>query len=402
MPANAPQVVDKFCKKCQRTINEKEFYGTTNLKKYPDGKLDMCKKCITMHIDNWDPETFIWILQESDVPWVPDEWNKLLATYGRDKSKMTGATIIGRYFSKMKLKQYKDYRWKDTAFLQELADHKTKEAMQRQGYEASEIASVIEENRKTVPDGDVEIPVYNDTKQGVGVDTPADFAVDDSPDDDIGQYLTEEDRRNMRLKWGKAYRPDEWVQLEQLYQEMLQSYDITAAGDLNSLKIVCKASLKTNQLMDIGDIEGAQKMSKVYDATMKSGKWTAAQNKEEKNDFIDSVGELVAMCEQQGFIAKFYTDTPNDKVDITIADMKRYTKELIEGETNLGDLIEMAIKKNAREDEEANKSEETELVEDEDLFADEPQINKDIDYSDFEDFVEEEREQDGEYLNGIE
>jgi hypothetical protein len=40
--------------------------------------------------------------------------------------------------------------------------------------------------------------------------------------------------------------------------------------------MVCKTSLKTNQLLDIGDIDGAQKASKMYDMLMKSGKFTAA------------------------------------------------------------------------------------------------------------------------------
>jgi len=79
---------------------------------------------MTMHVDNWNPETYLWILQEADVPYVPEEWNKLMASYGKDKSKITGMTILGRYLSKMKLKQYKDYRWKDTEFLKELADSK--------------------------------------------------------------------------------------------------------------------------------------------------------------------------------------------------------------------------------------------------------------------------------------
>ena len=45
----------RFCDKCKKTINEKEFYGSNNLEKYPDGKLNTCKKCLTMHVDNWDP-----------------------------------------------------------------------------------------------------------------------------------------------------------------------------------------------------------------------------------------------------------------------------------------------------------------------------------------------------------
>jgi hypothetical protein len=55
-------------------------------------------------VNNWDPETYLWILQEIDIPYIPDEWNKLLATYGKEREKLTGTTILGRYISKMKLK----------------------------------------------------------------------------------------------------------------------------------------------------------------------------------------------------------------------------------------------------------------------------------------------------------
>ena len=97
-----------YCEKCNRTMDEKQFYSTNNLEKYPEGKLNMCKSCITMHVDNWDPDTYLWILQEVDVPYIPDEWNGLLARYGTDRKKVTGTTILGRYLSKMKLKQYRD------------------------------------------------------------------------------------------------------------------------------------------------------------------------------------------------------------------------------------------------------------------------------------------------------
>ena len=101
-----------YCKKCNRNMAAEQFYGSNNLEKYPEGKIDTCKKCLTMHVDNWNPDTYLWILQECDVPYVPDEWNKLLEKYGRDPSKLTGMTILGKYLSKMKLKQFKDYRFK--------------------------------------------------------------------------------------------------------------------------------------------------------------------------------------------------------------------------------------------------------------------------------------------------
>jgi polyhydroxyalkanoate synthesis regulator phasin len=99
---------------------------------------------------------------------------------------------------------------------------------------------------------------------------------------------------------------------------MMSSYDIQGAGHIDTLKLICKTSLKANQLIDMGDIEGFQKMSKVYDSLMKSGKFTAAQNKAESGEFVDSVGELIEICEKHGYIERFYIEQPNDKVDLTI------------------------------------------------------------------------------------
>ena len=149
-----------YCEKCNRTMGADQFYGSNNLEKYPDGKLKQCKKCITMHVDNWNPDTYLWILQEADVPYVPDEWNKLMEKYARDKSKVTGMTILGRYLSKMKLKQFKEYRWKDTAFLQELANSRLEQAMKRQGYDAQEITMAIDKASVVIPEGELTQPEY--------------------------------------------------------------------------------------------------------------------------------------------------------------------------------------------------------------------------------------------------
>lgn len=187
---------------------EDQFYGSNNTEKYPEGKLDSCKKCITMHVDNWNPETYVWILQECDVPYVPDEWMKLLESYGRDRSKVTGMTILGRYLSKMKLKQYKEYRFKDTEFLQELADSKLEQTMKRQGYGAAEIAVAVEKNKVIVPKGGFIEPVYQEPE------VEDYFAQQSGTDNDFIDDLTEEDKTYLRLKWGKTYKPEEWVRLE--------------------------------------------------------------------------------------------------------------------------------------------------------------------------------------------
>ena len=150
-----------YCEKCNKTMLADQFYGTNNLEKYPDGKLRQCKKCMSMHVDNFNPDTYLWILQECDVPYIPEEWNKLLASYGKDRSKLTGLSILGRYLSKMKLKQFRDYRWEHTEHLQEVANKKMEETMKRQGYDAVEIHQAISQATVPIPQV-VEQPKYEE------------------------------------------------------------------------------------------------------------------------------------------------------------------------------------------------------------------------------------------------
>lgn len=390
-----------YCEKCKKTMRADQFYGSNNTEKYSEGKIKICKQCMTMHVDNWNPDTFLWILQECDVPYIPEEWNKLMLSYAKDRSKVTGTTIIGRYLSKMKLAQFKQYRWQDSEFLQDMANKKTEETMKRQGYSAAEIATVLSGQQLTMPDKPLEMPDLNPEPAAFGYESAMPqqedyFAEQLGIDIDLGADLTDEDKRFLLIKWGKAYKPEEWVKLEQLYKEMEESYDIQGAGHEDILKLVCKTSLKANQLLDIGDVDAAQKMVKMYDGLMKSGKFTAAQNKAENGEYLDSIGELVVICEKEGFIPRYYTGGPNDRVDETLIDLKNYTHSLVVDEMNLGNLIENAVKQMVEQE----AKEEDEDIDDE-LEYDTLDELKDEDFSEFGEFIEEEELSDEELMRHI-
>ena len=391
-----------YCEKCGRTMDEKQFYGSLNLDKYPEGKLHQCKKCITMHVDNWNPDTYLWLLQECDVPYIPEEWTKLMSTYAIDKSKVTGTTIFGRYLSKMKLNQFNKYRWKDTAFLQELEQHKREEAMKRLGYSAAEITLANEKAKFEVPEGQIAQPIYEDEPQ---TNDFVDNSFSELTAEDMGIDLSEDDRIYLRLKWGGKYRPEEWVQLEQLYNDMMNSYDIQSAGHIDTLKLLCKTSLKANQLIDLGDVEGFQKMSKVYDSLMKSGKFTAQQNKAESGEYVDSISELVAICEEEGFIPKYYTDGPQDKVDRVLEDLQRYTHTLVTEEMGLGNLIENALKQIEQDKmalEDFEDEDEDEAFEEALFDYDTNLVIQDEDFEEFKAFEEELELENEEYFRSLE
>ena len=145
---------------------------------------------------------------------------------------------------------------------------------------------------------------------------------------------------------------------------MTSSFDIQDADTINSLILICKTNLKMNQCLDQGDIEGFQKLSKVSESLRKSAKFTAAQNKEEKNDYVDSIGELVSVCEREGFIPRYPLDIPQDKVDITLKDMENYLYKLVTQDLGFGQQIENALKKIQLQKEREENKEEKDLFDD--------------------------------------
>ena len=373
-----------YCKTCNRTMDENQFYQTKRVDKYPDGFLPECKKCLTRHVDNWDPKTYLWILEDIDVPYIEEEWTTLLDRYAKDPRKTTGMTILGRYLSKMRMKQFSSYTWADTERLRAEMDAKKAEIMARQGYTGEEIENAIQTG--TMPEKPDDFKAAEAEQNGAA---PIDLNAPDFFDDD----LTEEDKKYLTLKWGKAYRPYEWVQLEKLYQEMMAAFEIVTPAHEDYLKLICKTSLKCHQLVDLGDIEGFQKMSKVYDTLMKSAKFTAAQNKAESGEFVSAIDEFILLCEREDFIPRFYTDEPKDKVDETLADLRNYTHRLVTEEMNLGNLIENAVRTMAREEAKEEDSETTE-IEDLDLKDIEDEVLSDNDFLKHYEFVEDEQAED--------
>ena len=343
----------RYCSKCRRTMALTNFYT------YKDGsRCELCKACLTMHVNNFDPETFLWILEQFDVPYVEAEWNTLRDRYyQKDPFKFNGMSVLGRYFSKMKLKQWKDFGWADTEKLKE----KAAEDAEKYGQSKDEQEQQLEEIKKAYENGEIseaQYQTYAETHTPgpealqpppAGPQAPSPYPENSNFEEvelvDLGADLTQEDKVYLAMKWGRLYRADEWVTLEQLYNEFTNSFDIQGAARIDTLKMICKTSLKMNQALDAGDVDSYQKLARVYDAMMKSAKFTEAQNKEDKDDFVDSIGEMVAYCEKNGGeIPKFDIQVPFDIVDKIIEDLKRYNKSLIYEDKSLAEEIENYLK----------------------------------------------------------
>lgn len=397
-------MANKLCQKCGKMLDEDTQFYT-----YKNGeKTEMCKKCLTMHIDNWDPSTYLWLLEKMDVPYVPVEWDVLRDRAFAKNPNLNGMSVFGKYLSKMKLKQWKNYGWADSDRLQALNEEKrSAQEAERAAFDAEikekfEAGEISEAEYKTMVSAQTQHEEYVNTPIAQP-NTTMDRYYDENTsilnnqlDNSVAQ-LTEDDKIYLAMKWGALYKPQEWIELERSYEEMTNSFDIQDADTINTLILICKTNLKMNQALDCGDIEGFQKLSKVSESLRKSAKFTAAQNKEEKNDYVDCVGELVAMCEREGYIPRFETDIPQDKVDLTLKDMKSYLYKLVTQDLGFGQQIEDALKKIQIQKEMA----ETEVADPE---ADEEAIQglKDAEIAEYYNSIEEQKNLDADLFNSEE
>lgn len=377
-------MANKRCAKCGKLMDEGQFYTSNNIERYPpDGKLNECKKCTAMFVDNWDPETYKPILEELDIPYVKSVWNQLLEKYlaKNDPKKITTTSVLGRYISVMKLKQWRWARWADTEKIAEEEAAKLETALKAAGYEGADLEQEME--RDFTPERPAYVAPVDDLPQNQDPFKP----IETEQDKELATKLSEDEILGLKIKWGETYRLSELVRMEKLYADMMASYDIQTAGHKDTLIFLCKTSLKLNQLLDEGNIDEAQKVSRMYDTLTKAGKFQAAQAKEEETNFVDSVGELIALAEEEGFIPRYYVAQPNDKIDETILDMQRYTYNLVTQETSLGTMLESAMKQIEQDREnEKNMTVEEDDNDTSNLFNYDDKIITKQDFAEFDEF----------------
>lgn len=352
--ANAT-INDKIsCERCHREFYRKDFYMDKN-----SNPMKKCKQCMASMIDLNSRSTVMPILEEVDIPFIPEEWELLRSKYEysvkdgkRTRNPKANQSVLGRYLSKMKLVQYRDLRYSDSEdFISKSEDREKKERQE-----------AIENFTSLLDKG---LSPEEVLSKLTGKD-------EEEEEEKNEKLLTQNQMRDLRIKWGDAYEEDELLRLQTFYNEMVDSYEITSASHEDYLKNIVKTSLRMTSAIDSGDVDSFEKYSRVYDKLMKSAKFTASQVKEDER-FIDSISEMVRLCEEQGFIPRYHIDEPQDIVDVTLRDLNNYTKNLIQNELNLDSLIEQGIEQ-IKLDEEKDRMEDKDMA----LFDDDEYNEEDI------------------------
>nr|DAI79408.1 MAG TPA: hypothetical protein [Caudoviricetes sp.] len=350
-----------YCSKCKRMLKASDNFFT-----YKDGrKTEMCKKCLTMHIDNFKPETFLWLLEKMDVPYIPEEWNVIRdKAYAKDPLKMNGMSVFGKYLSKMRLNQFKEYGWKDTDRL--LEERKKRDAAEQEKKEEYEKQIQADFEAGKITESEYRTLVSTETQKECGVSVPLDpitglpiaakppepqpFSeppiLDSASIPDPSLKLSEDEKLYLAMKWGRFHSLNDCIEMEKKYTDMKNSFDIQDSDTEGTLIFICKTYLKMNQAIDSGDIEAYQKLSRVYNDLRKTAKFTAAQNKDQQGDFLNSAGQLVAYCEEHGGrIPRYEIKEDYDVLDTIIKDLKNYNYNLIKDDPSITRQIEDYIKR---------------------------------------------------------
>lgn len=399
-PHDEPKII---CKKCGRERAATKFF-----KKKTKERIDICVDCLTMYIDNYDYTTFSWILEMFDIPYIKNVWIKMANDiYLKNPAKFSNRSVIGKYIRTMNMKQYADYCFADSDKLnmaQEMAKER-REATVDKDY-VLQLQKELEEGKISKAQYDTLSPetpssIDKEEEEFIALKEEAIKPIQQGVDEgEIRKQLTDEEYQYLLMKWGYLYQPSQLVQMEKLYNKYANEYELNVDRE-DTLKKICKTSLKMDEALDVGDTQSYQKLASVYDQLRKAGKFTEVQNKEEQERYLDSIGELVALCEREGGPIKEFVDPdeyPQDKVDFTIKDLKSYNYNLATNELNLSDLIQTYIDKLDKAEQSGNDidlnkglitSKEEEI--EEDTLSDQEAI-------DFQDYLDNEIERDAQML----
>lgn len=318
-----------FCLTCKKTLDEKQFFRTSRLDKHPSGFLPDCKTCLTMMVDDTDPSTFLPILKEIDVAYIPGEWRGLLV-----KKDAKSGSILGKYVSKMRLNQFKKYHWCDSKQKAEEEAKSIMDALRQETDSESEAEAKMEEMmdfkdiRETLP-------------QMQSMNTQPNMSALYGLTEQTSKYnLTQKEIDELKSSWGDDYTEDQYLQLEQMFTDMKEAYVIQDPVAISNAKMICKMTIKMNKFLDIDDIESVSKISRQLDLFIKSANLAPVQQKDRQQTTF-AISQLAFLVEREGgFVPEYYISQPNDKIDQILQDMQEYTAYLVRGESNIAEMVE--------------------------------------------------------------
>lgn len=105
-------ILEFTCQCCGNKMSEKFFPSVYSLSEgNQKNYLHICKDCVRKKVNNFNPMTYLPLLKILNIPFIINEWNRLINRYG-----FTGSIFL-RYLSTMNLRGFRSYHWEDSDLL---------------------------------------------------------------------------------------------------------------------------------------------------------------------------------------------------------------------------------------------------------------------------------------------
>lgn len=273
-----PDVEYIKCRKCGLIKQPSSFLATKSL--FFNGQTDICTDCFAKELerskDRWN--TMDKICQYLDIPFEPKRFAELEETHTNYKTLLEAYNLI--YLEE----EYKGVDWRDY----------------NEAYEELKAKGLLE---------------------------------------DVVPGLSDQRRRELQEKWGFNYDDEALDYLENLYEGLLLTQNISGALQGDQALKICKISYEIDCRIRAG--QDFDKLLASYDKLVKTGEFTP-KNVKSAGDF-DSMGELVRWLEKKGFKSQFYDGETRDIVDETIKNIQSWNQRLYTNESGIGEEINQRI-----------------------------------------------------------
>ena len=182
------------------------------------------------------------------------------------------------------------------------------------------------------------------------------------------EVLNAAQMRRLKKEWSPAYTTDELLWLENYYNQIIATQNVSTPILQNYARDLCEIELQIKKVMrgEPGDIK---KLMDARDNIIKTAHFEASNAKNAAN--FESIGELMVYYGKKGWHPKWHTE-PKDSVDFMMENIQNYLKRLV---INEGNFVEQVEDKRDR----YNMVERLENIENENVEFDE---TADIEYED--------------------
>lgn len=265
--------------KCERELGENNFYNS-NSPLFPNGKANLCKKCIQDMIDSENIQTIYDVLQMLDLPFLYQYW---VSAKNKNPNNPWGAYIR---MCNSGLNEFKGKRYKDSSF-----------------------------------DGD-------GNNQRCNANT---FSFDDIERDLLNEFRPTKD---MLLRWGTKYVAEQYIRLENFYNDMKEKNNIETPQEEDYLKKLAVISMKMDEELENGNYSQAKSLGDLFSKYMADSKFrTTDKTDADKTGGIRSFSVIYAEVESDDFIPpwSYYAKIKNigqDIVDKCIMHIENFTLRL--------------------------------------------------------------------------